>query len=387
MRSLFGIIGLLFILLLGCTIPDDNPYPPNPNKFNASVISASNQFAFQFIEPISSLPSTDSFLYSPLSIRSAFGLAYLGAKGNTAREISDVFNFEGDQPQFLAKFSINRGYKLSVASSLWVDQGFSINPDYISKASYYGASVYNSDLQSNRFVDESNEWVSKNTNGMIPKLLNQPLSKDARLMILNAVYFKGKWVKSFNPDRTREDKFYNPILGESTVEYMVDERVVNYSANSRFEMVALPYKGGAVMYIMKPTSEDYDTYPIPTYDDFTQLKSNFSEERLELWIPKFSFETPTYSLKDPLTFVGIKEAFTPDADFSGIANNLLISEVLHKAKIRVDEEGTEAAAVTEVIVGDAAMPPPDIFRADHPFYYVIEDPDYGILFIGRFAGD
>ena len=140
------------------------------------------------------------------------------------------------------------------------------------------------------------------------------------------------------------------------------------------------------MYIIKPISEDYDTYPIPTYYDFTQLKSNLSEERLELWIPKFNFETPTYSLKDPLTSVGIKEAFTPDADFSGIANNLFITEVLHKAKIRVDEEGTEAAAVTSVIVGVAAMPPPEIFRADHPFYYVIEDPDYGVLFVGRFAG-
>jgi serpin B len=207
-----------------------------------------------------------------------------------------------------------------------------------------------------------------------------------RLVITNAIYFKGTWEREFDKDKTHDEDFWINKDKKVKVKMMTTRGVFNYAEDAKFQVLELPYKGDDIaMLIFLP--KDINPNISLSIDEFYNLKDNLKEEEIEVFIPKFKMEMG-YNLNRPLYNLGIREAFSYDADFSKIdgKKDLFIQNVFHKAFIEVNEEGTEAAAATAVVVGLKSVSPKEykIFKANHPFIFFIVDKRTDlILFMGK----
>ncbi len=219
-------------------------------------------------------------------------------------------------------------------------------------------------------------------------MLEPPIAPDVIMYLINAIYFKGDWSEEFDPKDTREETFTTYEGKEQTVSMMSRTGKIDYAEGDDYKAVRLPYgKGKVSMYCVLPdedmTIDDFiDNMTIGTWDE---IRNKMSEvEELELKIPKFKIEYGIKKLNDSLIALGMGEAFTDRADFSGIMDNVSISRVLHKAVIEVNEEGSEAAAATVVEIRETAAMEPIRFIADRPFLFFISDDESGtILFMGK----
>ena len=270
--------------------------------------------------------------------------------------------------------------------------------------SHYWSKVSRVDFANDgdRIMSAVNDWVNQSTRGRIPVMLDKPPLPDTRLILLNAIFFKEKWARQFNPKSTRLMKFFNRGMHEKKTDFMImmgQKFPYSYGRvnNERVQMVELQYIGFLYsMFIILPEAR-CGLHQILS-DDFVNGIKQFlmmptSRSQVNLFIPKFEFET-SYNLNNILRAMGMTNMFTLSADLTGITDpenpeeGLFVSEVKHKTFVKVDEEGTVAAAVTSVtanMFGSASRPPPPIeFRADHPFLFVIRDNETGIiLFIGK----
>lgn len=262
---------------------------------------------------------------------------------------------------------------------------------------YYGGKVSNLDFTANTEKSRLtiNDWVAEQTNNKIPKLLeNGAIDEDTRLVLTNAVYFKGMWVKAFNEDETEEADFNKSDRETVKVDMMQrvdDESEFKYAEAEDVQILEMDYKGDDLsMLVLLPSSEsNINTLEnILTTEKLSEWKDQLEEQRVDVYMPKFKFETK-YNMLGTLSAMGMPTAFSKDADFSGMTGEkeLYVDKVIHQAVIEVNEEGTEAAAATGVVVemkfseDDTSIPK---FRADHPFIFVIQQKDTGnILFIGR----
>lgn len=421
-KYLIPVIVLFSLIISACTqlSPSDNGIPAVDNTYSTQegimqVVNANNQFAFEIYEELEKTEKGKNIFYSPYSISSALAMTNEGAKGQTEEEINSVFHFpekETLRPNFAAIYkNINEGsseYELKTGNALWVQEDYPFNEEYLAKVkNFYGGEAKNVD-----FVKETeltrqkiNNYIEDQTNNRIKDLISKGvLGPMTRLVLTNAVYFKGTWEWEFEKSDTRDMDFR--VNEEKTVKaemmHMNPEKArFNYADTGKVQILELPYKGDRIsmLVILPKQGADYDfeTGEMITYnyslkdiefssEKISEYKSQMKETKLDnVFLPKFEFDTK-YSMKNTLSSMGMPTAFTGDADFSGMtsAEKLFISEVIHQAFVKVDEEGTEAAAATAVVMKATSIQPSNIFKADHPFLFLIQQKETGnILFAGR----
>ena len=376
----------------------------------ASVADANNLFSASLYRELAAGDATSNIFFSPFSISSALAITYEGARGTTADEIRSVFFFPANQTVMRDGYAAenaginagNKGYTLSTANALWAEKTYVFLPAYTATAEqYYGANTTNLDFvnQPEASRQTINTWVADQTHNKILDLLPAgSITAMTRLVITNAVYFKGTWQKQFDATQTADALFTTPDGSTVTVKMMQqtgEDATFPYAATTDIQMLSLPYAAkdgkGLSMVILLPRKNNLSA-AVPYLDpaNLSALEQNASTRQVKVYIPKFKIETQ-YSLPGTLSTMGMPTAFTSNADFSGMdgKTDLYISDVVHKAYIEVNEEGTEAAAATAVIMKTmAAAPgrevPVPVFKADHPFLFVIQDNNTGtVLFTGR----
>ena len=362
---------------------------------------ASNRFALDMYHE---LESGGNLFFSPWSLNTALAMTYEGARGKTADEMRSVLHFSGDESARLQSFSsidqrINgneSGYILSTANALWVDNDFSLLDGYrdLVDRSYH-ARVTNLDFKG--ASDESrkiiNAFVEQKTSQKIKDLIPPPYVDSSTCLILtNAIYFKGTWVKEFNKSLTRDENFHTSdgrIVAVPMMRRLGQEAKFNYLETEKLQMLQMPYLGKKLsMMILLPKDKDIASLESSlSVEKITQWKEELELQRVDLYLPKFKIDAK-YILGENLTNLGMPTALTQAADFSGMSANrgLFISAVIHQAHVEVNEEGTEAAASTAVVMSRSAAAGPrvPVFRADRPFIFMIMDEETGcILFLGR----
>ena len=383
-----------------------NPTPKSNNNGESSnnVIEANNDFAFDLYSKYES--NEGNIFFSPYSISTALAMTYEGARGQTATEMQSVFHFP--ENEFSRRSSYrelydqlnkkNQHYELNTANALWAEQNFKFLDEYFSVVNkFYDGKVTNLDFkqQPENARSTINNWVEDQTNNKIRNLIPLGLINDmTRLVLTNAIYFKGEWVQQFNEEQTKEQDFRVAAGNNVKIKMMQKtdgDAIFGYIQADRLQILEMPYSGEDLsMLILLP--EDDDTRSLEkslNRKKLAEWTEKLEEKRVNVYIPRFKFETK-YFMEDTLSKMGMPIAFSDNADFSGMtgAKDLKISKVIHQTFIEVNEEGTEAAAATAVIMKEFAIagPGPQIptFRADHPFIFIIQQKETGnILFMGR----
>jgi len=407
-------IALLMVAIVTATavyflFPYQPDQPPQTDDTGSSqtgiqqVVNANNEFAFDFYSEINKEEEGNIF-YSPYSISAALAMTYEGAKGQTAEEMKSVFHFPENnilRPNFAAIYNeINKKgkeYKLSTGNALWAQQDYQFLPDYLSTVEkYYGGKATNLDFvgESEKSRQTINSFIEQQTNDKIKDLIPPGvLNAYTRLVLTNAIYFKGTWVKQFDKSDTRDQDF-TTISGQKVKTPMMqltgDDAEFNYGETDDIQILEMPYDGEDLsMLVILPKENNLEAVEASlTNDKLSEWKNMLSEQRVDIYVPKFKFESK-YFMVETLSNMGMPTAFTEAADFSGMdgTQDLLIQNVIHQAFVEVNEEGTEAAAATAVVVGIKSVGPRiPIFRADHPFIFMIQEKGTGnILFMGRVA--
>ena len=347
------------------------------------------------------LKEQDSFVISPLSAKLALSMAAAGADNGsvTEKELLDLFGYGtkedmlDDCGKIIAELDSSK--TISTANSAWLSERLKgLNDGYsdtLKKA--FSAERFTENLSSDGFVKKLNKWVDKNTNGMIPQLLNSPLSEDARLALVNALYFKNEWVYKFDKQSTH-DRDFNGKNGTVQVPTMYMVEHLQYGEGKRFKSVSLPYTDGSYMRVYLPLDENAKIADLIAEMSIDELNAEFEtaydEKKDVLSMPKFECESGG-SLLEMLERLGVREAFDPGAaSFGGITDDkdviLYISEIIQAAKIICDEEGTEAAAATLVTMDAGGVMPVEEelveFIVDRPFLYEIKTSSGETLFMG-----
>jgi serpin B len=393
----------------------DSGASPIPDQ--EAVVSGNNAFAVELYRQLKN-PSGNLF-FSPASISTALAMAYAGARGETAEEMARTLHFTLPPEQLHPTMGAllkdlndtHDGYQLHVANALWGQQGYTFLDDFLKLTKDdYGAGFYQMDFKGDMEGSrrQINQWVEQRTESRIRELL-QPgaLTQRTRLLLTNAIYFKGDWNTAFELNNTMDDDFHVSGAQTVTVKMMYHKGNYRFFNGETFMALEVPYKGRELSMIVflpnqidgLPALEDSFT-PKMVQQWLTQLRSVTD---VQLSMPKFKMESQ-FGLGNTLAAMGMRQAFEPlQADFSGMASreemkrqdgreaNLFISAVIHKAFVDVNEKGTEAAAATAIVIPPSpqqtiAWPPPIVFRADHPFLFLIRDNKSGsILFMGRVA--
>ena len=343
---------------------------------------------------------------SPYSISSALAMTYGGARGETAAQMAKALHFglpqEGVPPAFaglqsrLDAVQTKGKVKLSIANSLWPQKKFAFLPGYLDLCrKHYGATItpldyVNAPGPARKTI---NDWVEDKTNKKITDLI-APGVLDAmtRLVLVNAIYFKGDWANPFKAALTKPAPFHVTAAKTVDAPLMQQKKEFRYGETPNLQVLELPYTGNDLsMIVLLPRKTDGITVleEFLTPEAITKWSEGLDRREVEVFLPKFKM-TSQFSLGDKLAALGMTDAFTGKADFSGMdgQRDLYISAVIHKAFVDVNEEGTEAAAATAVVMRAMAMmlepPPTPVFRADHPFLFLIRDNHTGsILFLGR----
>jgi serine protease inhibitor len=331
-----------------------------------------------------------NWVASPLSIAYAFSMARAGAGGETAAEIDRAFGFPatGRDEAFNAVtrqvVPTDPRATILIGNALFTQQGFPVRKPFLNTlAAQYGAGVYAVDFGSPNAAKTMNDWVRTQTADRIRKLFDQ-VDPDTRLVLANAVYLKADWQQPF---AYTEPADFRPADGRTRqVPTMHTEADVRYARSAGWQAVELPYAhSDLAMWIMVPDGTGSPDRLL-TADSMAAVGAALRPEYVELALPKWDFSTEI-DLSGPLTRMGVKQAFAPTADFSGIQPGLYISQAIHRADITVDEQGTRAAAATAIgMAVSARVPPPTVVRADHPFAFAIVHRPTGLpLFVGHVA--
>ena len=377
---------------------------PQSTPDRDAVVEGNNAFALTLYAQLRR--QDGNLFFSPESISTALAMTYAGARGDTAAAMAKTLHFtlppDRLHPAMGALLgdlnATHQGYQLRVANALWAQQGYKFLDDFLNlMKSDYGAGFNQVDFKSPNDAARLtiNQWVELKTENRIKDLL-QPGTIDGltRLVLTNAIYFKGDWQTQFDKSQTRDEDFHVTASQAIKAPLMHREDRFNYFSGGSFQVLEIPYKGRELsLTILLPNGTD----------GLPALEQSLTTSSLQQWLgklqpvsniilamPRFK-TTHQFELKSTLSAMGMQLAFDDDAaDFSGMIGKreLVISAVVHKAFVDVNEEGTEAAAATAVIVNRAmAMPRPQqpiVFRADHPFVFLIRENASGaILFMGR----
>ena len=399
-KIIFAAIVLSFLLISCKTTPNVDDSGATVDGVN-SVINANNQFALELYSKYKS--DEGNIFFSPYSISTALAMTYEGAKGKTADEMQSVFHFPKDasvrQPAFASIYNtLNEGssdYTLKTANALWAQKDYQFLQDYFNTVEkYYGGKATNLDFvgETEQSRQTINTWVEEQTNNKIKDLIPQGiLDSSTRLVLTNAIYFKGDWVWQFDKSKTMEADF--KVSPTKTVKAQMmsmnpEKATFNYAETDDLQILEMPYKGEELsMLVLLPKEDILDNLEKSlTLEKLNQWKASMKAEKMDaVQMPKFKFETK-YFMAEDLAQMGMPTAFSESADFSGMTGkkDLFIGFVIHQAYIDVNEEGTEAAAATAVGMVLTSVRPQRLFIADHPFIFIIQETKTGnILFLGR----
>ncbi|MCD4779792.1 MAG: serpin family protein [Candidatus Omnitrophica bacterium] len=371
------------------------------NDSQTVAVKGNSAFGFDLYQELKD--EEGNLFFSPYSISTALAMTYAGARGQTEKEMAEVLHFSLEQELLHPSFSKlqshlnavqNKGrIKLSVANSLWAQEGYHFLDTFFDlNKKYYGAGL--------NFVDFAtktedarktiNIWVENKTQQKIKELIKPPMIDSLTSLVLcNAIYFKGDWLSRFDKKRTMDADFYVSPDEVIKVPMMSQKSKFKFKDFDGFSAIELPYEGNDLSMIVFLPKE---------IGGLVEFESILINDNVENWIDKLSHSpgseifvslpkfktTCEFELADVLAEMGMPHAFA-GADFSGMTGqkDLFISKVIHKAFVDVNEEGTEAAAATAVVM-TRCISRPLTFRADHPFVFLIRDNMTGsILFIGR----
>ena len=318
-------------------------------------------------------------------------MVYNGAVGETEIEMRKTLGYPSNMDKksiseqskaIMDNLKSNDSMILEIANSLWTKKGFKIKKSFIDNSkNYFYAEVKNTTSPS-----VINKWVANKTHKKINKIANNEVDT----ALINAIYFNGNWVDKFDKDATRDRDFTTLDKQKMKVPTMYKCDDMPYYENKKYQVVRLNYKGNKIsMFIFLPNEKKSidDFVKDFSQDEFLNASKNLSRTNLELYLPKFKAEC-SFELSKTVKELGMKSAFDGRANFNGIAEKLCISEIIHKTYIDVNESGTEAAAVTAVMMNCTAVPfeeevKPKCMRVDRPFFFVLSDNDSNIpVFMG-----
>lgn len=373
---------------------------PNVSADDAAALVAENgRFATDLYQNIRD--EDGNLIVSPHSISIALAMTYAGARGNTETEMAAAMHFDLGQeklhPAFndldlkLAAYNTD-DFELNIVNQLWGQIEEVFVPEFLDTlALNYGAGLRLLDFISDpeRSREQINNWVEAATNDRIKDLLPQgTIQPSTRLVLTNAIYFNAKWTSPFEKNATYDATFHRLDGTEIAVPTMHKLGHFAYAQSGNYQAIELPYNGGDMaLLVLVPDVGAFDTFEAElSWDDIEQTVAQLADASVQLALPKFEFKQPL-DLKKVLQDMGMQDPFTGAADFSGIraTGGLMITDVLHQAFIRLDEDGTEAAAATAVIVGESSAPIGDVeLNIDRPFLFLIRDTNTGtVLFVGR----
>ena len=366
---------------------------------NAATSNGNNAFAFELFKQLYS--NSQNVFFSPYSVRSALAMTYSGAEKETKEQMAKVLHLDLDKEIAGKEFldfdnkvkNINKDttVRISVANALWKkeDVGYPFKQEYLDLAKkYYNASVFPLPPKAKPI----NDWVYRKTNGRISNMIaDKDITRFTRLILTNAIYFKGEWQNQFKKADTRKDKFKTANSETIDVDMMFQKGFVDYFEDENTQAIKLPYEDGSVlMTIMLPKeNSSIETLAKAINANFI-TKSRFFDKEVEIHVPRFTFRS-SFELSDRLVNMGMPDAFIANkADFSGMSDGarVHIEKVIHKSFVEMNEKGTEAAAATTVEMAKGACmgckePKRIIFWADRPFIVLITEKTTGnVLFMG-----
>lgn len=368
-----------------------------------ATAAANTTFALELYGKLA--PTRGNLVFSPYSLSSALAMTWAGARGQTADEMGKTLHFSPEVHDGFAALDqrlvgAQPGYELAVANRLFIQRGLTLLAPFTTTAKEkYRAPVEQVDFTKEETRLDVNKWVEDQTHQRIKELISKGVfTSDTRLTLINAVYFKGTWLTQFDKKATTPQPFFTggkEVRAHEQLKVPLMYADLEPAAHVRtaeaedVQVLELPYKDGDVaMVVLLPTARDglaeFEKSLTPA--KFEQLMKRLRPSGAEVWLPRFKVEQG-FEASRTLAAMGMPGAFGPGADFSGMTGGreLSISAVIHKAFIEVNEEGTEAAAATAVVVGIESVAPPKLrVRVDHPFLFALRDTKSGtVLFLGR----
>ena len=414
---------MMATMMAGCSKSDDEaatpeeitPDEPLSNENNdlkqisltraeQELVKGSNEFAFNLFRKVTSQKSE---IVSPISITYALGMLNNGAAGETQAEINKVLGFGDTGADGINDFcrkmlteapNLDKLTKVMIANTIYMNKGYQLKSDFITKAkNFYDAEPETRDFYDGQTMDVINQWASDHTEKMIEKVLDEnSFNPDAVSYLLNAIYFKGAWAEKFDKGNTKFEPFTTETGAVNQLPIMHQEHLFNYTENEDCQALCLPYGNNAYRMTILLPKEGKTVYDIAqklTTDNWRQHQWMGGTAIVDVKLPRFESNTDMF-LKRIMSTLGMPKAFTPSAEFNEFCNvNTYIGMMKQVARIKVSEEGTEAAAVTVIRMDKSAGGPEPApqhvnFHATRPFLYVISEQSTGaIFFIGQYMGD
>ncbi|WP_392533398.1 serpin family protein [Nostoc sp. C117] len=413
-RYALAAASVVLLSVLGCSQVDSNksalaqsslPQPETPLqkktlKTDTKIVESNNKFGFKlFSEVLKSDGSEKNVFISPSSVAIALAMTYNGASGSTQQAMTKTLELQGMNlseinsyyAETLKQLLDNRDAKvqLKIANSLWANQDVKFQPDFLQRTQdFYQAKVSNLNFQDPTAPSTINNWVKDNTSGKINQIVEK-IEPNQVLFLINAIYFKGNWSNEFDKNQTSQYPFHLTSGRQKQHPMMSQEGDYKYYENEQFQAVSLPYgKDGKVSFYIFLPKQNSNLQALSqnlNFENWEKWMTQFNHQKGFIRLPRFKTEYDI-TLNNALKALGMEEAFSNKANFSGMGKNFAISQVKHKTFVEVNEEGTEAAAATSVgIVATSLRQEPKPFRmiVDRPFLCAIRDNQTGsILFMG-----
>ncbi len=401
--SLLFPLGLLLLLGFSCEKEpapvNTDPKPIAVTEKSMQVITAGNRFGFEiFREMLMHEGPEKNLMISPLSIEMALSMTYNGASGDTKKAFEEVLHTvelpSADLNRSMydlreALTTVDPEVTMGIANSIWYRNTFPVEDAFLDiNRKYYDAEVKSLDFSDPLSLNIINGWVDDKTHHKIPEIVDE-IDPMTIMFLINAVYFNGTWKYRFDKENTRPMDFHVTPYKTVQADMMYQKGDFLFTSNELFSAIELPYGRGnfSMIFLLPKTDKSLqDIADHMTPENWQTWTESFAQRNdFEIYVPKFTFDYKK-KLNDALQALGLGIAFSGNADFSGINpdENLYISDVRHKTFIKVDEEGTEAAAVTSVEIRVTSALPDAVFLLDRPFFFVIKEKyTHAILFIGR----
>jgi serpin B len=391
------------LFLISCKKDPVVILPVEPVKIDlttdqVSLIGSENSFALDIFKKVTeNSDASENIIISPLSISSALSMTLNGANGATRDAMLVALRMIGVTPDIInnsykglteALLNVDTRVIISIANSVWIENNFVVKKPFVDVLTqYYNAESKSFDVLDPLAPTQINSWIESKTNGLIKNMIDQ-LDPNTVMLLINAIYFKGKWNSQFDKDKTVQESFYKPDGSTITIPMMKQTSDYKIYDGDGFTLAELAYgQGNFVMDVILPADNNgiKSLIPLITENSFSGWLNQMVERKTELSFPRFKYGYKK-ELKNILTDMGMGITFTDNADFSNISDlSTKISFVLHQANIETNEEGTEAAAATVVGISNTSMPAgPFVLNVDHSFLYIIrETTTNSILFMGK----
>ena len=359
-------------------------------------VAQDNDFAFELLRKTIAGNKDENIFLSPMSVSIALGMALNGAENETETQIAETLRFKDMTYAEINEYykimqsnlpNVDPKVKLSIANAVWYDMQFDVKQSFLDvNAENFDAYIKMLDFKSPTALDTINSWCSRKTNKLIPTILDK-IPDGAVMYLTNAVYFKGLWSQKFDKKNTREADFRNVNNQNVRVNMMSLKDTFMYREDETAQYLTMPYGGKAFsMTVMLPAvgKTTDDLLAELNAEKWQNVQAGMTSREVQVFMPRLKVENK-FKLKQTLADMGMPVAFTEMADFSGISDTpVMISDVIHKTYVTVDEEGTEAAAVTAVEFEYTSMPVNIVFMVNKPFVFVISEKSTGvILFAGK----